>query len=310
MADKAAGVNERFLNKQLVEQEIFRIMNPLLVFEGVLPEITTDSRSVIYKQEQFSNSSDPKKKKPRKRITGSKFPFIGVTDVVVKGAVLSSDGHAGKLDRNAITQKEGVDEIARLERQLGFALAENHNNNIISELETNANAPTTNFGDPTDWDASGADPISDLINLSQDMRQEGFPYRANQIYLNDTNWYELLKHVTQLDNRQIDFESRIGEGSEINLMNINKLPGMNIWGLLSGIDEGDVLALDENNPAGTIYNFVDPKFGVTRVDETLSSIQIHQFTDNDTHDEILQVWKDSDIAIKEPNAVFFADNKI
>jgi hypothetical protein len=302
--------NQRFLTKEHVEAQIFEIMNPFLYFEGVLPDIRIDARSVTYKQETTSASSDTNKKKPKIRTASSDFTFVNIEKITPKSAILNQYGFAARIDREAIRYAEGIDEINRAFRRIGFWLAQDVNQTIVDTIEANATGPTTKLGNPTDWDAAGASPVQDLMNVSEDMRQEGYPYRATDIYLHDDNWYELNSYVTFLDNRRIDATTTIGQDNEANVMSINVLPGMTEWGLLSSVTAGDILALDRNNPAGAQYHSIDPEFSVTRADGSVSPLQVNTYRDQDTHDTVIQVWKDYTVAIKEPLAAIYASSVI
>lgn len=302
--------NERFLERELIEAELIKIMNPFLAFEDVIPKIKTTSKSVTFRKQTVSASSDTNKVKPRLRSTSSQFSYVNIEGLSTESGVLNPYGFATRIDRDAVNFVEGIDEIKEAFNTIGFWLAEDINNNIISALQTNATGPLTKFGDPTDWSESGANPVNDLRHMSEDMRQEGYPYRLTDTYVHDDNWYEADEYVLFLDNRKIDATVDIGADNQNNRLNINKLPNMTLWGLLSGMTEGDVLGLDRNNSAGTFYWSVDPKFQVTRADGTTSPIQINRFTDNETHDEIIQVWLDYVTVVKRPNAVIYGSQLI
>jgi len=54
--------NQDFLNRTFIEQKILDITNPLLSFADVVPAIKTDGKSVKFKKETVSASTDTKKK--------------------------------------------------------------------------------------------------------------------------------------------------------------------------------------------------------------------------------------------------------
>ncbi len=310
MGTTVSANNQRYLTKEFIESQVRQIMASFLTFEQVVNDIRIDARSVIYKQEAASHSSDTNKVLPKTRTESSDWTYVNIEAINIKSAILNSEGFAVRIDRDAIRFAEGVDEIQRAFNRIGYWMAQHVNDTIGTRLKADATGPTTKLGSPTVWSAAGATPIKDLLNISEDMRQEGFPYRVTDVYTHDDNWYELQDHVLFLDNRKIDFTSEVGADNNNNLININKVPGVNVWGLLSGIDEGDILALDRNNKAATMYHSIDPEFSVTRPDESISDIQIHRFKDNKTHDEIIQIWKDFAVVVKEPEGAIFGDNKI
>lgn len=317
---QVSGQNEKFLRKEFVVGEVFKIMEPLLPFLEMLPKVKADARAVSYKQETVSASSDTKKKKPRTRTPSAAWTYLDITPMEMKSGLLNKEGFAIRIDEDAIDFTDGVDEIRRAYNKLAFWLAEAHNTAVGTTIKTNATTPTWT---PTAvWDNASATPVDDLIKLEEQMEREGYPYRMTDIFVHKTNWYELKGYLTSADIDGTKQKEIYGtptiSGDSINI----PVVGSSVHKLLSGIDEGYVLALDANNPAGTIYYNNSPRHSTPKITyptvvdgrKTTRTVpnfgfNFNQYTDNETHDIVMQFWFDQVTVVKEPYASLY-DNGI
>ena len=96
-----SGTNERFLQKEAVLSEIMRIMDPELVFLGVIPYVDSGGENPTYGI-KASKSSDAKKQTPRLKTPSSRFPEVEITRITKRSAVLSEEGLSIRLDKDAI----------------------------------------------------------------------------------------------------------------------------------------------------------------------------------------------------------------
>lgn len=321
MALQISGPNAKFLKTEFIAPRILEILEPNLAFiqpgkSGMLPMVKANAPSVAYKKETTSASSDSKKVKPRKKTPGTEWTYVTIDQLTQDTALLGSNGFAVRIDRDAIRFTEGIDEIKRAYNRIGYWTAEYINDQIISEITTNATTPTWT---PTAvWSAATATPVEDLIKLYGQMKREGYPYRMTDVYLHDTNWQELLLYLTNVDVDGAKQKAFYGV-PEID-QDVIRVPVVksDIHSLMSGLDEGYALGLDRNNPCGTVYYNVDPAFGSAKITyntvengkktaKTINNpgINVHQYVDDDTHEVVIQVWVDFGVAIKEQYAALY-----
>jgi hypothetical protein len=303
--------NEKFLQREFVVPKIFEIMEPHLAFLDILPKIKTDSRAVRYKQEAYSASSDPKKKTPRRVSPGSRWTYLDITQMEIKSAILNKEGFAIRIDEDAVQFTEGVDEINRAYTKVAYWLAENLNTQTASTLTSGV---TASLVAPAGvWDStSSAMPVADLINFEDEMVQEGYPYRMTDVFLEQTNFKELKAYLTSMDIG--DAKQKLIYGMPIVQNDTITIPVVSstIHRLLSGLSHGALLALDANNPAGTIFYNNNPKYATEKIayrvsDGSMKTVQnigfnFNRYVDNETHDTIMQFWLDQVCVVKEPNA--------
>lgn len=313
---QVSGQNEKFLRKEFVVGEVFKLMEPLLPFLEMFPKVKADARSVSYKQETVSASSDSKKKKPRDRTPSADWSYLDITPMEMKSGILNKKGFAIKVDEDAIDFTEGVDEIRRAYNKVAFWLAQDMNTTIGDTLKALATTPT--WTPTAAWSEGTATPVDDLIRLEEQMEREGYPYRMTDIFVNKSNWYELKGYLTSAD---------ISEGKQKEIYGIPTIMqdtmnipvvGSGVHKLLSGVDEGYILALDKNNPAATTYYNNSPRYSTQRIQyqtvvdgkKTTRAVpnfgfNFNQYTDQETHDVVMQFWFDQVTVVKEPYAALY-----
>ncbi|WP_135612318.1 hypothetical protein [Methanococcoides sp. AM1] len=116
---QVSGQNQKFLRKEFVVGEVFKIMEPLHPFLEMLPKVKADARAVSYKQETVSASSDTKKK-PRTRTPSAAWTYLDITPMEMKSGLLNKKGFAIRIDEDAIDFTDGVDEIRRAYNKVAF----------------------------------------------------------------------------------------------------------------------------------------------------------------------------------------------
>lgn len=317
---QVSGQNEKFLRKEFVVGEVFKIMEPLLPFLEIFPKIKADARAVSYKQETVSASSDTKKKTPRTRSPSAAWTYLDITPMEMKSGILNKKGFAIRVDEDAIDFTDGVDEIRRAYNKVAFWLAQDQNTTVGDAIKAGATTPT--WTPSAVWSDGAATPVDDLIRLEEQMEREGYPYRMTDIFINKTNWYELKGYLTSADIDGTKQKEIYGmptiTGDTIDI----PVVGSGVHKLLSGVDEGYVLALDRNNPAATIYYNNSQRYSTQKISyptvvdgrKTTKTVpnfgfNFNQYTDNETHDVVMQFWFDQVTVVKEPYAAQY-DNGI
>jgi len=291
--------NQDFLNRTFIEQKIFEITNPLLDYANVMPLVKTEAKSVKFKKDTTSASTDTKKKTPRRLSENSKFTYVEFTDLSVDAAILNPSGFAMRVSRDAVRFAEGVDEIQRGLQRIGFWMAEDINTKSASTVQAEALGPIVAFGSPTVWSAAGAAPITDLLNMEDDMVQTGYPYRLTDVFMHKTNYREIMGYMLTVD-------AKFGTGDRSNNIGANSfqipaLNGITINRVNSGISEGTLVGMDRNNPCGTMYYNLDPAYSSDNVEGLYFNVDV--FEDRESKSTTIQVWADWGIAVQEPYSI-------
>jgi len=308
---EVSGQNEKFLQKEFVVPKVFEIMNPYLAFLPMVEKVKADSRAVQYKKEEYSDSTDPKKEKPRKRTAGSDWTYVDISQMSIDSALLQKTGFAVRIDEDAIDSVQGVDEIKRAFRKTGFWLAEDFNTKMGAQITNDATTPS--WTPEYEWSADEATPVEDLRKLKYEMKREGYPYRLTDTFVNMDNMEELEGYLVGLDVPDGKQNAAYGK-PVINPDDTIDIPvSGRVHGLQSGIDEGDILAMDRNNPGATLFYNNSSRYATKTIRYRGSDgkwkeidnfgFNFHKYTDPESHDVIMQFWMDTVTVVKEPYSI-------
>lgn len=302
--------NEQFLVKEYVLGEVFRIMEPELYFMDFLPQIQSSARSVWYKYEDTSAASDSKKQTPRLMTASAKFPKVSISQMQITAGVLNQKGFSIEIDRDAITQTEGIDEITRALERVSYWLAESVNTQIAAAFLAEGTALAGAWAPTAAWSAATATPVDDLVRFRKNMRREGYPYRLTDVLVHNDNLVELQQYLTAIDISDAKQKQIYGLPSDDAI----EVPaaGCTVHGLMSSLSEGTIIGLDKNHAAGSLYYFIDPEFSQKTVTYENSEgkviktpnfgLSYNQYMDNVTHNTVIQLWMDYGLMFKEPYA--------
>ncbi len=311
-----SGVNERFLNQDVVLSEILRIMEPDLKFLNLIPFVDTGGQPVAYAKKN-SRSADAKKQTPRLTTPSSKFAEVQISRMTKTTAITKAQGLAIRLDKDAIKLPAGRDMIMDGLQTVGFWLAEYLNSEIYTTLRTGGTdagiAPTAQ------WSAAGATPIRDCIVFKNAMKREGYPYRMTDMFVNSaTNYGEAELFLSASEIPQYRDAVLNAPVADTLILPIEGKPSLH--GMQSGVTDGDIFGLDRNHPAGAMFYNNDPQFSTAEISyETVVAGQIvpktvpnfglntHQFFENDTHDTVIQIWFDEVVVVKDAYGYLYDD---
>ena len=308
--------NEEFLTKRFLIPKMYEIMNPLLAWTDIFPQVRATAPVVAYKQEITSDSGDTKKERPKLMTTSGQWTYVEISQFTMKAANLNKRGFAIKIDQDALDYVEGVDEIQRALRKTGYWIAEDYNTRISTEI---ANSGTALAGDWTpfaEWSDANAAPISDLEDLEDAFIREGYPYRLTDVFVHKDNFKELKKYLTSIDIDQYKQEQLYGTPNNGNRDTLEiPVVGATVHRLLSGISEGSIIAIDRNNPGITIFYNQSPRYSAMsgtyetmqngqKISKSLSyGFNMNKYFDNETHQTIIQMWYDNVPVTIEPYAI-------
>jgi hypothetical protein len=310
-----SGTNERFLNTPVILSEIMRILDPDLVFDGIIPYVDSGGDPVTYML-KTGKSADPKKQTPRLMTPSSKFPEVEITRMSKKSAILSEEGLAIRLDKDAIQKKAGVDMIMDSFQTVGYWLAEYMNTKIYAALR--AGGTDAGMAPTSQWSVEAtATPMKDMRVFKNKIKREGYPYRVTDIYVDSDNFNEMESFLAASDIPAFrDAAMAGGDGDSIVLPMAGK---PTLHGMFSGMTHGDVLGLDNRHPGSSLYYYNDPQFssasisyqttGLDGVEKTKTvknfGLSTHRYFEDDTHDTVIQIWFDSVIVVKDAYSIIY-----
>jgi hypothetical protein len=308
--------NEEFLTKRFIIPKMYEIMNPLLAWTDVFPQVRATAPVVGYKQELTSDAKDTKKQKPKLKTTSGQWTYVEISQFTMKAATLNKKGFAIKIDQDALDYVEGVDEIQRAFRKTAYWIAEDYNDRISSEIAANGTALAGDWTPAAVWSDPNAAPIADLEELEDAFIREGYAYRLTDVFIHKDNFKELKKYLTSLDINQYKQENLYGTPNNGKRDSIEiPVVGTTVHRLLSGVDEGSIIAIDRDNPGITIFYNQSPRYSAMngaydtivngqKVSKSLSyGFNFNKYFDNETHETVIQLWYDNAPVTIEPYAV-------
>lgn len=308
--------NEVFLTKRFLIPKMYEIMNPLLAWTDIFPQVRATAPVVAYKQEITSDSGDTKKERPKLMTTSGQWTYVEISQFTMKAANLNKRGFAIKIDQDALDYVEGVDEIQRALLRTGFWIAEDYNTRISTEIANSGTALAGGWTPAAKWSDANAAPISDLEDLEDAFIREGYAYRLTDVFVHKDNFKELKKYLTSLDIDQYKQEQLYGTPNNGNRDTLEiPVVGATVHRLLSGISEGSIIAIDRNNPGITIFYNQSPRYSAMsgtyetmqngqKISKSLSyGFNMNKYFDNETHQTIIQMWYDNVPVTIEPYAI-------
>lgn len=308
--------NEEFLTKRFLIPKMYEIMNPLLAWTDIFPQVRATAPVVAYKQEITSDSGDTKKERPKPLTTSGQWTYVEISQFTMKAANLNKRGFAIKIDQDALDYVEGVDEIQRALRKTGYWIAEDYNTRISTEIANSGTALAGEWNPSAVWSDANAAPISDLEDLEDAFIREGYAYRLTDVFVHKDNFKELKKYLTSIDIDQYKQEKLYGTPNNGNRDTLEiPVVGATVHRLLSGISEGSIIAIDRNNPGITIFYNQSPRYSAMsgtyetmqngqKISKSLSyGFNMNKYFDNETHQTIIQMWYDNVPVTIEPYAI-------
>lgn len=303
-----SGVNDRFLNQDVVLSEILRVMEPDLKFLNLIPFVDSGGQPVAYGK-KGSASGDAKKQTPRITTPSSKFPEVQFSRITKSTAITKTEGIAIRLDKDAIKLPAGRDMIMDGYQNAGFWLAEYINTQIYTTLR--AGGTDAGMTPTAIWSAATCAPIRDCIVFKNAMKREGYPYRMTDLFVNSsTNYGEMELYLSASEIPQYRDAVLNAPVADTMILPIEGKPTLH--GMQSGITDGDIFGLDRNHPAGALFYNNDPQFSTASISyETVVNgvptpktvpnfgLNTHQYFEDDTHDTVIQLWFDEVVVVKD-----------
>lgn len=293
------GTLDRWLQPGVVLRTVYSRLVPNLIFTDLVTKFKEKDPTFMYAYNDYSMSTDPKKKTPPLAKIGGLLPELDYTRESVTSAATQSRGFAIRLKHDLLLKREkAAQEIQKANLRAGFWMAELINSQILTAMEAGATTPTWT---PTAiWSAATATPIMDLEKFGEQFTtNEGYTYHFTDAFVYKTNWHELHRYVLDYDNRYLVGGIPKIDGDIIYIPSLN----LKVHKMMSGISDGTIMGIDSTNPVSEYHYFNDPEYSTTNVSyetvvnnkktsKTVSNMGIHfdKVKENDTKDYLLQYW--------------------
>jgi len=313
--------NDYIWQKEFIEGFMIEKFSKTMEWLDFIPKVETDAESIVGYREQYSADTDPKKRLPRKRTSGAEFVVVTASDLQEISAIVAQAGWSvvftERARRFARTDRDMV--RRRLMRIINW-MGEYMNREIISAL-TNATkgvdreASGMKFYDRTvaKWSAETANPVDDMILMSQDMEDHAPGYRATDFFVHKDNFAEMLRHLINLDVDRPTREALFGmPQAQMDSIYIPVL-GATIHKVQYGLTEGDIMAMDRSITPATMYYTYNPEYAPKEFvpmenNQTLDNnfgLHSHRYLEDKTHELNIQLWLENTIMVKDATAGLF-----
>lgn len=310
-----SGTNARFLQTPVILSEIMRIMEPDLKFIDKIPSVDTGGQPVVYGIKN-SRSADSQKQKPRMQTPSSKFAEVQISRLTKDTAITKTEGLSLRFDKSALDLPAGRDMIMDGYSTVGYWLAEYMNTEIYSAIR--AGGTDAGVTPAATWSTTAtATPMIDMLAFKNAFKREGYAYRLTDAFVHTNN-------LNEMEGFLISSELQPYRDAVINapyqdqiVLPMEGKPVLH--GCFSGITDGDILGLDRNHPAASLFYYNDPKFStppdisyetVVNGQPTVKSVpnfglSSHQYYDDETHESVVQIWMDFVVKVKDAYGIIY-----
>lgn len=300
-----------YMRRDFIESRVFTYLEPYIMGVDLLPKVNANGRSFTYRSEKSSMASSTDKKTPKKATAVTEFPEIQISRLESSTGLLNRKGFKAVIDRDAINENL-TDDVDRAFRFLAYSLAYDLNTEVFSTLYDGGTSSGVSY---SDWSTATTNIVDEIRQTKNAMRRTGYAYKATDMYLNETQWEELEKYLFFTDytdetqNRLMGWP--VANGDTIRIPGV----GIDVTRVDTGITAGNLLLLDKNNPAATLYYNIDPLFGSASISyETMVDgvkkmvsipnfgLHINTYIENKSREFNIDAWVDYGIGMKEPYA--------
>jgi hypothetical protein len=312
--------NDFWIQKEFYEPYILEKIDQALEWMNFLPRTFADSESITGNKDTYTADNDPRKRMPPLRGAGSKFVKIGISELEEVSAIMADRGFEFSISERTLRYQYNIDEGTRTLNRAARWLASFINTQVISSM-VDANegvtrsAATQKFYDRTvvAWSDEGSNPIEDMLLMTDDMENLGIGYSPTDWFVYKTNFSELRNRLITLDVDLPQKERIFGvPEAKADTIFIPALGGT-VHKVNYGLIEGDILAIDRGMSPGTYYYGTNPRYApaieATNEDGKLIKndygLHSHKFFRDESHEDVVQLWVENAIMIKDPTAGLF-----
>lgn len=294
---------DTFQEPKLVEGMVNREMNPKLNFLDVFPVVPTSARSVTYFTDDTTAADD---------ISGgtmgtpldmgelSKLTTLDISTIGQEHGALRKFGYRVGVSKDDIERGEVVDDLNRAVSRAAYGMAKKINGDIVTELKAVSNDISEVAGN-AEWSDDSATPVEDIMSFAEAMDLETTDYELRRMYLNKTNYYEIMKYLQGIDINWVLDPMQQGNRT---VPNVNGVELRKLY--TTELAEGAYLGIDTTpgNAPLTTYAYNPSYMG--RQNETFGFVSVNQYTEQAyPYNVITEFVAETFHALKYPNAVTY-----
>jgi hypothetical protein len=291
-----------FLRPKLIEGVVNRELEQNLSFLDVFDIVPTQAKSIAYSEDLVSATddiSDGVMGKPLDMNELSQLTSIEVSTITQKHEAMGRFGYQVKVSKDDIERGEVIDDLSRAVSRCAFGMAKKINDDILTKLKAVSNDITEVSGAAV-WSADTATPVEDIMSFAEAMDLETYPYELKRLYLNKTNYYELMKYLQGIDINWVLDPMKQGQRSvpDVNGVGIHKL-------YTSELAEGAYLGLDDRPGMAALTSYAYNPAGFGKNGE-YPLVFVNQYEEEKyPHNVVTEFIAEMAHVIKTPNAVSY-----
>lgn len=275
-----------------------------LDFVDMFPRVRTDALSFAYFEDLTNAGADISAGTmgtPAPLMEVGELDEIEVSSISQKHGAMQRFGYQLKFSQRQLREEAVIDEISRAVDRAAFGIAKKMNDDVLAQLKAVVNDITEVSGAAV-WSDAAATPVEDIVSFVEASMIEGYPYELNELFLNKTNYFELVKYMQGIDINWV--RSPMDAGA----LSVPRVNGVGIHKLFaSELAEGGYLGLDSRFPAMTIYEYLDPKHS------TLPGgmVNVNKYEEEKfPYNIVVEMYAERGLALKLPNAVSYKSSGI
>lgn len=300
-----------FMQPKVLEDVVNKKLETFPSFINMFPVVPADGTSVTYHEDLINAGADIENgtmSKPMDLGELSGLAKIEVSPITQKHGYLRPFGYEFRVSKRDLDTSSIVDDLTRGVGRAVYGMAKRVNDDILSILKTVTNDVTEPGAAWTAWSEDGATPTSDMLDIANAMDLEGYDSEANQLFLQQTNYYELLDYIENVDIAWVQNPMNNGTRQipQINGFNIHKLKGT------SQLAEGAYLALDGRPEYAPITTYTRTQRDFSP-DQEFPVIQIFQYKEKEgSYNEkvVTEFIAETFYAPKAPNSVCYRSSGV
>ena len=188
----------QILQPRILEGIINKKLEQNLDFNDMFPRVRTDALSFAYFEDLTTAGADiasGKQGVPAPLAEMGELDQIETSSISMKYGGMQRFGYQLKFSKQMLRQNAIIDEIARAVDRAAFGIAKKMNDDIISCIQ--ANGGSLGNGAAA-WSASSATPVEDILTFKNASMVEGYPYELTDMFLHQTNYFEMMKYLQRI----------------------------------------------------------------------------------------------------------------
>jgi hypothetical protein len=296
-----------FMQPKRLEGVVNKKLETTQSFINMFPVVPTDATSVTYHEDLTTAGADISggtMAKPLDLGELSGLAKIEVSSITQKHGFLRPFGYEFRISRRDLDRGGTIiDDLTRGVGRAVYGMSDRINSDILDILKNATNDVTEPGSAWTAWSEGDAAPLSNMLDIANAMDLEGYDSEANQLYLQQQNYYELLDYVENVDIAWVQNPMNNGTRTipQINGFNIHKLKGT------GQLAQGAYMALDGRPEYAPITTYAHSQRGMGS-DGTFPIINIYQYKEKEgSYQEqvVTEFIAETFHALKAPNSICY-----